>query len=98
MPFFCVFFKFLVKFVFGRVGAVFWAIEGGVKSDLEAGLGVFGVAPSVKRGVSGVRCWGQYPGGGVCGLYLLYGAETSRRETVSGGGLLYDSGVVCLSL
>jgi hypothetical protein len=31
-------------------------------------------------------------------LYLLYGAKTSRLETVSGGGLLCDSGGVCLCL
>jgi hypothetical protein len=34
----------------------------------------------------------------VCGLYLLYGVKTTRRETVSGCGLLCDSGGVCLSL
>jgi hypothetical protein len=37
-------------------------------------------------------------GAGLCGLYLLYSAKTTRRETVSGCGLLCDSGGVCLSL
>ena len=40
----------------------------------------------------------QKPGAGVCSLHLLYGAKTPRLETVSGGGLLCDSGGVCLSL
>jgi hypothetical protein len=55
-------------------------------------LWVFAVAPSVKRGISGVKCSGQNPGGGALCLYLLYGAKTPRLETVSGGGLLCDSG------
>jgi len=58
----------------------------GANFDLWAGSGVFGVAPSVKRGISRVKYWDKIQGAGVCGLYLLYGAKPPRRETVSGGG------------
>ena len=90
--FFCLFFKFSRKFVFGRVGLVLGAFSGGANFDLLAGLWFLGVAPSVKRGISGFKCSGQNPGGGALCLYLLYGAKTPRLKTVSGGGLLCDSG------
>jgi hypothetical protein len=68
LPFFRVFCKFLGKFFFRRVGLVFGHFWAGANFDLWAGFGVFGVASCVKRGVSGVKCSGQNPGGGGFGF------------------------------
>jgi len=75
LPFFRVFCKFLGKFIFRRVGLLL-ALFGAVANfDLWAGLRVFGVTPSVKRGVSGVKCSGQNPGGGALWFVPLIGCK-----------------------
>ena len=99
--FFCFFCKFFAFFVFGRVGLVFGGFWRGSLFDLWAGLGGFAVAPSVKRGGFGRLGFGSISRGrGGFGLYLLYGAKTSRRGESAGAGLcaVCDSGGVCLSL
>jgi hypothetical protein len=99
LPFFCVFFKFLGKFVFRACRGCFLA-------HFKAGLVLiflrvceFGAWLHVSGGAfRGSAIRGNIQVAGLCGLYLLYSAKTTRRETVSGCGLLCDSGGVCLSL
>jgi hypothetical protein len=74
------------------------AFQGGASFDLLAGLWFLvwlHVSSGAFRG-SSVR--GKIQGAGLCGFYLLYGAKTKRRETVSGGGLLCHLSGVCVSL
>jgi hypothetical protein len=69
---FCRFFVFFASFransFFGVSRVVLRAFQVGASFDLLAGFGVFGVASCVKRGVSGVKCSGQNPGGGGFGF------------------------------
>jgi hypothetical protein len=85
LPFFCFFCKFFAFFVFGRVGLVFGAFWRGSLFDLLA----VSLCLHVSGGAfSGFPICQQKPGAGVFGSYLLYGAKTTRRETLSGGGFV----------